>query len=297
MSTGAISRIGVVGLGVMGSAMSGHLLGAGYEVHGYDIDDEKVDRFREAGGSAQPSGAAVAAASELVLFSLPTVDSLEAATEDVAAGAHPDLVTAEMGVFPIEAKTRARDRLAQVGVELLDVPVSGTGLQAADASLVVMFSGSPEAYERTKAVFDVVGRATHYLGAFPNGSVMKFIANLLVAVHNLASAEAHALGIAAGMDPQVVQDVISDGVGASKIFDIRGPMMAADTYEPPSARLSIILKDAGIISAYAKSVGAPTPLLDAAIPVYEQSKAAGLGDLDAAALCRYLETSAGLHRS
>ncbi len=297
MSTDAISRIGVVGLGVMGSAMSGHLLRAGYEVNGYDIDAEKVDRFREAGGSAQPSGAAVAAASELALFSLPTVDSLETATEDVAAGAHPDLVAAEMGVFPIEAKTRARDRLAQVGVELLDVPVSGTGLQAADATLVVMFSGSPEAYERTKAVFDVVGRATHYLGAFPNGSVMKFIANLLVAVHNLASAEAHALGIAAGMDPQIVQDVISDGVGASKIFDIRGPMMAADTYEPPSARLSIILKDAGIISAYAKSVGAPTPLLDAAIPVYEQSKAAGLGDLDAAALCRFLEQSAGLHRN
>ncbi len=297
MSTDAISQIGVVGLGVMGSAMSGHLLAAGYQVHGYDIDEEKVDRLREAGGTAHASGAAVATASELVLFSLPTVDSLDAATEDVAAGAHPGLVAAEMGVFPIEAKTRARDRLAQVGVELLDVPVSGTGLQAADASLVVMFSGSRESYERTKAVFDVVGRATYYLGAFPNGSVMKFIANLLVAVHNLASAEAHALGIAAGMDPQVVQEVISDGVGASKIFDIRGPMMAADTYEPPSARLSIILKDAGIISAYAKSVGAPTPLLDAAIPVYEQSKAAGLGDLDAAALCRYLEQSAGLRRA
>jgi 3-hydroxyisobutyrate dehydrogenase-like beta-hydroxyacid dehydrogenase len=176
------------------------------------------------------------------------------------------------------------------------VPVSGTGLQAADATLVIMASGSQEAFDATKDVFDVLGRATYFLGPFPNGSVMKFIANLLVVVHNLSSAEAHALGIAAGMDPAVVQEVISDGVGSSKIFEIRGPMMVADDYERASARLDIARKDAGIISAFAKSVGSPTPLLDAAIPVYDQAQSAGLGDLDAAALCRFLEQSAGLRR-
>ena len=276
--------------------MSGHLIDAGYVVHGFDVDEAKLAAFAARGGIAQTSGAAVAAASDLVLLSLPTIGALEAATEDVAAGAQEGLIVAEMGVFPIEAKTAARDRLAQVGVELMDVPVSGTGLQAADATLVVMASGSQEAFDATKAVFDVLGRATYFLGPFPNGSVMKFIANLLVVVHNLASAEAHALGIAAGMDPAVVQEVISDGVGSSKIFEIRGPMMVADDYEQASARLNIARKDAGIISAFAKSVGSPTPLLDAAIPVYDQAQAAGLGDLDAAALCRFLEQSAGLRR-
>jgi 3-hydroxyisobutyrate dehydrogenase-like beta-hydroxyacid dehydrogenase len=289
--------IGVVGLGVMGSAMSRHLLKAGYRVHGYDIAPDKVRTLAALGGIPHQSGAAVAAAADVVLFSLPTVAALESATEDVMGGAHPGLIVVEMGVFPLEAKQLSRKRFAEVGVELMDVPVSGTGIQAADATLVVFVSGSREAFERTAPIFDVIGRSTHYLGEFGNGSTMKFIANLLVAVHSLSTAEAHALGIAAGMDPEVVQTVMSDGVGASKIFDIRGPMMVADSYEPPSARLAIILKDALIIKGFAREVGAPTPLLDAAIPLYERSQEAGLGDLDAAALCRYLEQSANLHRS
>ena len=290
-------RIGVVGIGVMGSAMSGHLLEAGYEVHGFDVVPEKVEAFARSGGVPEASGAAVAMASDVVLLSLPSFQALEEATEDVAGGAHEGLIVVEMGVFPLDLKQRSRERFAEVGVELMDVPVSGTGLQAADATLVVFASGSPEAFERTAPIFSVVGRSTHYLGEFGNGSIMKYIANLLVAIHNLSAAEAHALGIAAGMDPEVVQRVMSDGVGSSKIFDIRGPMMVADRYDPPAARLSIILKDATIIKAFAEQVGAPTPLLDAALPVYEQSKQEGLGDLDAAALCRHLETMAGLHRS
>ena len=118
----------------------------------------------------------------------------------------------------------------------MDAPVSGTGLQAAQRELVVLASGSREAFDRATPVFGAVGRSSHYLGEFGNGSVMKYIANVMVVVHNLVSAEAHALGIAAGLDPAVVQAVTSDGIGASKIFDVRGPMMVADTYLPPSAR-------------------------------------------------------------
>jgi len=291
-----VDRIGIVGLGVMGTAMSGHLIDAGYAVGGYDIAADRVALLEERGGTGFASASEVAVASDLVLFSLASVAALEDATAGVVAGAHGDLVVAEMGVLPIDAKQQARDRLAEVGVELMDVPVSGTGIQAADATLVVMASGSRESFDRTRAVFDVIGRATYYLGPFPNGSVMKFIANLLVAIHNLSSAEAHALGIAAGMDPQVVQEVIADGVGSSRIIEIRGPMMASDSYEPPSARLDIIKKDAGIIQAFARSVGSPTPLLDTALPIYQEASEAGLGDLDAAALCRHLERIAGLER-
>jgi 3-hydroxyisobutyrate dehydrogenase-like beta-hydroxyacid dehydrogenase len=103
------------------------------------------------------------------------------------------------------------------------------------------------------------------------------------------------LGIAAGLDPARVQEVMVDGVGSSKIFEIRGPMMVADDY-PAAARLDILLKDSTLIRDYARSVGAPTPLLDAAVPVYAQSSEAGLGDLDAAALCRFLEDLGGLER-
>lgn len=288
--------IGVVGLGVMGSAMSGHLIDAGFTVYGYDIDANRVEAFASKGGMPCASATEVAQQATLVLLSLPSVAALEDATAAIVAGAHPDLLVLEMGTLPLSAKEAARSRLAEVGVELMDVPLSGTGLQAADATLVVFASGSEEGYRRALPVFEVIGRSSYHLGGFGTGSVMKYIANLLVTVHNLATAEAHALGIAAGLDPALVQKVMSDGVGASKILDIRGPMMVEDKYEPPSARLDIILKDAGIIRDFARSVGAPTPLLDAAIPVYEASKQVGLGDLDAAALCRYLEQVGGLER-
>jgi 3-hydroxyisobutyrate dehydrogenase-like beta-hydroxyacid dehydrogenase len=288
-------RIGVIGLGVMGSAMARNLLRAGHQVLGFDIDDQKRSTFADIGGEVASSAGEVAGAVELVLLSLPTTSALSAVAEEIAHSARPGLVCLEAGTFPLQAKLEAREVLTPAGVDLLDTPVSGTGLQAADATLVVFASGSREGFDRARPIFEAIGRSTHYLGEFGNGSKMKYVANLLVALHGLAAAEAHVLGIAAGLDPARVQEVMEDGVGSSKIFEIRGPMMVADDY-PAAARLDILLKDATLIRDYARSVGAPTPLLDAAVPVYARSSEAGLGDLDAAALCRYLEDLGGLER-
>jgi L-threonate 2-dehydrogenase len=288
-------RIGVIGLGVMGSAMARNMLRAGHQVLGFDIDDQKRSTFADIGGEVASSAGEVAGAVELVLLSLPTTSALSAVGEEIAHTARPGLVCLEAGTFPLQAKLEAREVVTPAGVDLLDTPVSGTGLQAADATLVVFASGSRDGFDRARPIFEAIGRSTHYLGEFGNGSKMKYIANLLVAVHGLAAAEAHVLGIAAGLDPARVQEVMEDGVGSSKIFEIRGPMMVADDY-PAAARLDILLKDATLIRDYARSVGAPTPLLDAAVPVYARSSEAGLGDLDAAALCRYLEDLGGLER-
>lgn len=288
-------QIGVIGLGVMGSAMARNLLTAGFRVVGFDIDPQQRSRFLEMGGTEASNAGEVAAAADLVVLSLPTTSALAAVVAEIGERASPGLVCLETGTFPLQAKLDARDALSKANVDLLDTPLSGTGLQAADATLVVFASGSRQGCEQARPVFDVIGRSTHYLGEFGNGSKMKYIANLLVTVHGLAAAEAHALGIAAGLDPPSVQKVMEDGVGSSKIFEIRGPMMVADDY-PAAARLDILLKDAGIIQDFARTVGAPTPLLDAALPVYRESSEAGLGDLDAAALCRYLEALAGLKR-
>jgi 3-hydroxyisobutyrate dehydrogenase-like beta-hydroxyacid dehydrogenase len=287
--------VGLIGLGIMGGAMASNLLRAGHRVTGFDIDVAKTEALAELGLIALPSPTDVAASSEIMILSLPSAEALHTVTKELAGSVFPGLLALETGTLPLAAKEEARDALEESGVELMDVPLSGTGLQADEATLVVFASGSRKGFERARPVFDAIGRSSHFLGDFGNGSKMKFIANLLVAVHNLATAEAHALGIASGMDPAAVQRVMEDGVGSSKIFEIRGPMMVADQYVP-AARLDLILKDANLISEYARSVGAPTPLLEAALHVYEDASAAGLGDLDAAALCRYLEQSAGLTR-
>lgn len=287
--------IGVIGLGVMGSAMARSLLRAGHQVLGFDIDEQKLATFDDIGGEVASNATEVAGPTEVVLLSLPTITALAAVVEELASKPHPGLVCLESGTFPLQAKLEAKEVLAKAEIDLLDTPLSGTGLQAADATLVVFASGSREGFEKARPVFAAIGRSTHYLGEFGKGSKMKYIANLLVVLHGLAAAEAHVLGIAAGLDPATVQKVMEDGVGSSKIFEIRGPMMVDDDY-PPAARLDILVKDGTLIRDYAGSVGAPTPLLEAAVPVYAAASEAGLGDLDAAVLCRYLEDLGGLQR-
>ena len=277
--------VGIVGLGVMGSAMSGHIIAGGHEVVGFDTDPIRRGEFA---GSVAESVADVARRTQIVLLSLPSSEALSQVTIELAASASPGTVAVEMGTLPLADKEAAHALLAGSNVDLVDAPVSGTGLQAADATLVVYSSGDEGAHDRVAPIFDLIGKQTFYLGPFGNGSRMKFVANLLVAVHTLAAAEAHQLGSSCGLDPELVQEVIAAGVGSSAMFEIRGPMMVADRYEPPSARLAIILKDAAIIAAHAQGLGSPTHLLDAAIPLYQAAVEAGLGDQDAAALRRLL---------
>ncbi|MCY3925072.1 MAG: NAD(P)-dependent oxidoreductase [bacterium] len=287
--TDGLPRVGVIGVGVMGGAMAGHLVDAGFEVCGYDVDASKV---AASAATRVESVAEAASRSDVVLLSLPSTEALGDVSSQLVAAEPAGIVVVEMGTLPLQDKQRARERLAAAGCDLLDAPVSGTGLQAADATLVVYSSGSRAGFERAEPIFDVIGHRTYHLGDFGNGSRMKFVANLLVAVHTLAAAEAHALGAAAGLNPEVTQEVISAGVGTSSMFDIRGPMMVADSFDPPSARLSIIRKDAGIIADFARSIGTETPLLDAALPLYERGLEAGLGALDAAALHRLFAPAA-----
>ena len=287
--------VGVVGLGVMGSAMAANLVAAGHTVVGFDIDPRRQSSAAEAGVRIEDTAGAVGAASEIVIFSLPTQSSLAEVASQVASGAREGLLCLETGTFPLAAKTAARDILAASGIELMDAPLSGTGLQATDGTLVVFASGSREGFDRARAVFRAIGRSSHYLGDFGNGSRMKYIANLLVVVHSLVAAEAHVLGMAAGMNPATVQRLAEDSTGSSKMLEIRGPMMVIDDY-PAAGRLDVLLKDAEIIKDFATSAGSPTPLLDTAIEVYRRASSAGMGDFDVAVLCRYLEDEAGLER-
>jgi 3-hydroxyisobutyrate dehydrogenase-like beta-hydroxyacid dehydrogenase len=278
--------VGVIGLGVMGGAMSGHVAAGGHEVVGFDTDPT---RLKESVVTSCSSVTEVAEASDVVLMAVPTVDAVAAVSEELGEADRPGLVVVEMGTFPIGVKEQARRRVEANNMVMLDAPVSGTGLQAADATLIVYASGDRDGFAVAEPVFALIGTKTYHLGKFGNGSSMKLVANLLVAVHTLAAAEAHRLGAASGLDPDVVQEVIAAGAGSSRMFEIRGPMMAAEIFDPPSARLSIILKDATIIAEHAAAVGSPTPLLAAALPWYEAGVAEGIGHLDAAALHQLLK--------
>jgi 3-hydroxyisobutyrate dehydrogenase len=198
--------------------------------------------------------------------------------------------------LPIEVKARGEAQLETQGKILLDCPVSGTGAQAARKDLVVFASGDEAAFERCREVLAGISRAQRYVGAFGNGSRMKFIANHLVTIHNLSTAEAFVLGEMAGLDPALVFDVIADSAGSSRMFQIRGPMMVSGKYNEPTATMKTHLKDLDIIGKFAADLHCPTPLFTAAVQFYYAGVAQGRDGQDTAAVCAVLEKLAGIER-
>jgi 3-hydroxyisobutyrate dehydrogenase-like beta-hydroxyacid dehydrogenase len=287
-------RIGIVGLGIMGSAIARNLIAAGHTVSGCDTDPDKMARLKSDGVIGCGSAAEAARGADLLLTSLPTVEALEATVANLVTSTQAGLVVAELSTMPIEVKQAAHDRLRAVGVILLDCPLSGTGAQAVTGDLALYASGDEAAYRRTRPAFDGFARVSHYLGGFGNGSRMKFVANLLVAVHNVAAAEAIVLGTKAGLDPERILEVIGSGAGTSRIFELRGPMMAKGVYTPPTATMHVLQKDSAIIAAFAEALGVATPMLDAAAPLYDDAEAQGYAEEDVGAVHAVLARRAGL---
>jgi 3-hydroxyisobutyrate dehydrogenase-like beta-hydroxyacid dehydrogenase len=174
--------------------------------------------------------------------------------------------------------------------------VSGTGAQAKVKDLVIYASGGTAEIKRLRPMFAAFGRGVFDLGEFGNGSRMKYVANLLVAIHNVASAEAMVLGIKAGLPPQLIFDLIKTGAGNSRIFELRAPMMVKDRYDNPTMKISVWQKDMDVIGRYARKIKVPTPMFDASSKIYEKALKAGHGAEDTAAVCAVLEKMAGVKR-
>jgi 3-hydroxyisobutyrate dehydrogenase-like beta-hydroxyacid dehydrogenase len=295
MAKSAAERsVGVIGLGIMGSAMSANLMRAGYRVIGYDVAARPRSNHRSAGGVVAASCGAVAQQADVIVCSLPSSDAL-LQTAAALAGSPQPLVVVETSTLPIAVKAEARRTLSRRGAIVLDCPLSGTGAQARTKDLVVYGSGDRRAYRRVAPVLDAFARAHYYVGAFGAGSKMKFVANLLVAIHNVAAAEAIVLAIKAGLDPGMVVKVIGDGAGSSRMFQVRGPLMATGDYSNATMKLDVWQKDMTIIADFARQLGCQTPLFAATAPIYTAAQAIG-GQLDTAAVCAVLEKMTGSRR-
>jgi len=291
-------QVGVIGLGIMGGAIAKNLAAADWQVIGFDIAKDKCDAAKAAGVEIAKDAPAVAAKATNILVSLPKPEALTATVAALAGAKLPRRVIAELSTFSIEDKEFAEAELRAAGHVLLDCPLSGTGAQARNKDLVVYASGDAQAIQSLMPVFADFSRQAHDLGAFGNGMKMKFVANLLVAIHNVASAEAMVLGIKAGLDPAQILKLISAGAGNSRVFELRAPMMVEDRYDGDNLtmRNSTWQKDMKVIGEYAASIGCPTPLLCATEPIYRAALSTGHADEDTGAVCAVLEAMAGIKR-
>jgi 3-hydroxyisobutyrate dehydrogenase-like beta-hydroxyacid dehydrogenase len=288
--------VGVIGLGIMGGSFAKNLVAAGWRVIGYDISAAKRREAQGAGVELANSAAEVAAAAPIILTSLPKPQALLDTVREIAAAKLKEKVMAEMSTFTISDKEKAERVLRKAGHILIDCPVSGTGSQAKNRDLVFYASGDAKAIARLRPVLMGFGRHVFNVGQFGNGSRMKYVANLLVAINNVASAEAMVLGMKAGLDPRMIVDLITAGAGNSRVFELRAPMMAKGRYDDVTMKISVWDKDMHVIGDYARRIRVPTPIFNATKGIYLKAMKSGLGNRDTAAVCAVLEKMAKVKR-
>jgi L-threonate 2-dehydrogenase len=276
-------RIGMIGLGKMGMPIARNLMERGFQVIGYRRHGSP--ELAEAGGTVADSAAEVAASADVLLSIVPDARAVQ---EVVCgeAGTLTELRTGtihiEMSTIDVEHKSRIRDAVRAKGGDLLDCPISGSPGMVAPRLATTFASGDRASIDMVRHVLDAVSGPWVYTGPFGTGAHMKYIANLLLAVHTVAAAEALALARRSGLDLDLVQRTLNGSIAESAIWKQRGPLMAARAWSPapgPVRTLHPILEQ---IEDYAAKAGLSTPVFASAKVVFDQALIDGWGDLDIA---------------
>jgi 2-hydroxy-3-oxopropionate reductase len=279
-------RIGFIGLGIMGRPMARNLLAAGYPLTVFSRSPGPVDELVEAGAARAGSSAEVARASDVVITMLPDTPDVELVLlgpggvhEGTARGS---LILDMSSIDP--GPTRAiATRLAELGVAMLDAPVSGGERGAIDGTLSVMAGGEPDAFERARPILEVLGSSVVHIGPSGAGQVCKAANQLVVAATIEAVAEALALAERSGVDAAKVREALLGGFAGSKILEVHGRRMLDRAFEP-GFRVRLHRKDARIVMDVAADVGARVPSFAVVTEQLQRLVDAGGGDLDHSAL-------------
>jgi len=288
--------VGVIGLGIMGGAFAKNLVASGWRVVGYDTNLARRREAKRAGVKLVHNAAEVAAEVPMILTSLPRPQALTETVQRITAAKLKSKVLVEMSTFSISDKEKAERALRKAGHMMIDCPVSGTGAQAKQRALVFYASGDAKTIRRLRPLFGAFGRHVFNVGQFGNGSRIKYVANLLVAINNVASAEAMVMGMKAGLDPRMVVDLIKAGAGNSRVFELRAPMMAKGRYDDVTMKISIWDKDMKVIGEHARKIRVPTPMFNATKGIYLKAMKSGFGGRDTAAVCAVMEKMAKVKR-
>jgi putative dehydrogenase len=281
--------VGIIGLGIMGGAIARNLVDRGWRVIGFDIDATRRAELGLAGVTIAADVGQVVRDAPVVMTSLPTPEAVADVAQTIAKSGQSPRIVVEQSTLTLADKLSFESILNRAGHIALDCPLSGTGAQAKNRDLVVYASGDSNAIAQCESLFADFAKQSADLGKYGNGSRMKFVANHLVAIHNVATAEAMILAERAGLDPKMVVDMIGPGAGGSRMFQMRAPMMVEGVYEPATMKVSTWKKDMTIIAEFADEVGCATPLFALTQPVYAQALAMGLGNQDTAAVFEVLK--------
>lgn len=290
-------RIGFVGLGAMGMGMAQSLLRAGFPVCGYDINHDAVTRFGAAGGAMASSVAEAAAEAEILIIVVLNADQVT----DVLFGSGGAAAALPQGSIAMICSTVSPDfaqktaaQLATMGLQMLDGPISGGTIRAAEGKLSIMAAGPDAVFDKMQPVLDAMAENVYRMGSeFGLGSTMKLVNQILAGVQIATAAEAVAFGVRAGLDARKIYEVICNSAGASFMFENRVPHMLDDDYTPRSA-VDIWVKDLGIVLGAGKDIHFPLFFSALAHQLFMSASAAGYGRLDDAAVVKVFEQLTGI---
>ena len=286
-----MATVGIVGLGLLGGAVASRLRAGGHDVVGYDIAADKVTALVALGGRAAPSAQAVAESAAAVCVVLPSLTSVE----DVVLGPRGLAASGAAGATIIQMSTISpalTERLAREvtakGLAFLDCPISGTSAMVERGEGIVFVGGDPSVFGRWRPVLETILPRAVFVGRAGQAMVLKLVANLLVALHSAAAAEALLMARKAGLDLELVLDILGRSAASSRMLEVRGPLVARGEF-PPQMKLDLFMKDLHLIQDAARSVGAPLPLTDVAERLYAAALQAGHGGADLSVVVKALE--------
>jgi 3-hydroxyisobutyrate dehydrogenase-like beta-hydroxyacid dehydrogenase len=274
-------RVGCIGLGRLGWAIAANLIASGFTVAGYRRHAR--EEFATIGGTPADSPAALAAQSDVMISCLPdekALDDVISGANGLLAAARPGQILIEVSTLPMSEKQRQCVRLAAAGVAMLDCPLSGNPDFARARQAVAFVSGEPDAIARARAVIRGFTDRAVELGPFGNGSWMKYLANMLVAVHCMAATEAFNAGARVGLTPEMIAEALNLGAAASQQLAVRAPVVSGARVGQQRGNIGATHSEFPTIDNFLRSIGAATPLFDTAKQFYEASAAAGFNGLD-----------------
>ena len=288
-----MSKIGFIGLGIMGTPMAGHLIRAGHEVFLHSRGGVP-GALVEAGGKACGSGKEVAQQADIVITMVPDTPHVAAVLfgeNGVAEGLSPGKVVVDMSsISPVETKVFA-ERIKALGCDYVDAPVSGGEVGARAASLTIMVGASEAAFERVKPLFELMGKNITLVGENGAGQTCKVANQIIVALNIEAVGEALLFASKMGTDPAKVRQALMGGFAASRILEVHGERMVKRTFEP-GFRIELHQKDLNLALSSARAIGVPLPNTATAQELFNTCAAHGGAGWDHSGMVRALEKMA-----
>jgi putative dehydrogenase len=278
-------RVAVIGLGKMGLPIARNLLERGFAVSGYRRSPGS--ELAAAGGTVAATAAEAAAGADVIVSVLPDASDVEQVVTGPAGTLsvlRPGTVHIEMSTIPVSRKLALRDAVRAAGGDLLDCPISGSPPMVAPRLATTFVSGDRDTAKSVRPVLDAISGPWVYTGEFGTGASMKYVANMLLASHMAAAAEAVLLARHLGLDLELVQQTLDNSIASSAIWRQRGPVMHTRQWTPapgPIGTLQPILEQ---IAAAASLHGFDPPVFGAAKALFDKALAGGLGELDIAAV-------------